>query len=60
MDTDKFIKDLQKAKAKLVWMTNHLEPGTNEHRDCMNHISKLDCELLATALNKMEDISNYS
>lgn len=55
MDKDPFIEDLQKAKAKLVWLVNRLGPEAEEHQDCVNHIAKLDCELLVN-LSNQEDV----
>lgn len=56
MDKDPFIEDLQKAKAKLVWLVNRLGPEAEEHQDCVNHIAKLDCELLVNLSNQKEDV----
>ncbi|EMR65352.1 hypothetical protein MGN70_012991 [Eutypa lata] len=42
MDSDGFIKNLQKAKAKLAWLADRLDPDAEEYQNCMKHIAKLD------------------
>lgn len=56
MDSDGFIKNLQKAKAKLAWLADRLDPDAEEYQNCMKHIAKLDCELFATLSSSIGEI----